>query len=202
MQGESAGKMFKEAKSSLLERPWAVDGLDALLARFSDASKGPHAKAMIFVDNAGSDVMLGMLPFARELLRRGTKVVLAANSAPSINDVTADELQGALKAAGEKDKVVARGVAEGTLRAAASGSGTCVIDLKSVTAEVAREAAGADLVVLEGMGRGIETNLWARFECESLKIGMVKHPEVAQALRGRMYDCVIHYAPPGGGGKP
>jgi len=31
-------------------------------------------QAVIFVDNAGSDVVLGVLPFARELLRRGTKV--------------------------------------------------------------------------------------------------------------------------------
>lgn len=31
-------------------------------------------QAVIFVDNAGSDVVLGILPLARELLRRGTKV--------------------------------------------------------------------------------------------------------------------------------
>lgn len=31
-------------------------------------------QAVIFVDNSGSDVVLGILPFARELLRRGTKV--------------------------------------------------------------------------------------------------------------------------------
>lgn len=30
--------------------------------------------AMLFVDNAGSDVVLGMLPLARELARQGTKV--------------------------------------------------------------------------------------------------------------------------------
>lgn len=28
----------------------------------------------MFVDNAGPDVVLGMLPFARELLKQGTKV--------------------------------------------------------------------------------------------------------------------------------
>ena len=31
-------------------------------------------QAVIFVDNAGSDVVLGILPLARELLRRGTTV--------------------------------------------------------------------------------------------------------------------------------
>lgn len=31
-------------------------------------------QAVIFVDNSGADIILGILPFARELLRRGTKV--------------------------------------------------------------------------------------------------------------------------------
>jgi hypothetical protein len=35
----------------------------------------------------------GILPFARELIRRGTRVSLAANETPSINDITAAELQ-------------------------------------------------------------------------------------------------------------
>ena len=39
-------------------------------------------------------------------------------------------------------------------------------------------AQEADLVVLEGMGRGIETNLNAEFTCDALNLGMVKHPEV------------------------
>jgi Damage-control phosphatase ARMT1-like domain len=77
-QGESAGKMFKESKEKLFERPWCVDRLDALLVRFADRSKGPHKKAIVFVDNAGSDVLLGMLPFVRELLQRGTQVVRAS----------------------------------------------------------------------------------------------------------------------------
>lgn len=62
-----------------------------------------------------------------------------------------------------------------------------------VSAECIGEAADADLVVLEGMGRGIETNLYAKFTCESLKLAMIKHPEVAACLRGRLYDCVCQY---------
>ncbi|CAK9148729.1 unnamed protein product [Ilex paraguariensis] len=42
-------------------------------------------------------------------------------------------------------------------------------------------------------GRGIETNRYAQLKCDSLKIGMVKHPEVAQFLGGRLYDCVFKY---------
>jgi hypothetical protein len=43
-------------------------------------------------DNAGTDVVLGMVPLVRELLRRGTNVVLSANSTPALNDITHPEL--------------------------------------------------------------------------------------------------------------
>lgn len=43
------------------------------------------------------------------------------------------------------------------------------------------------------MGRSIETNLHARFSVDSLCLGMIKHPEVAQALGGRLYDCVAQF---------
>ena len=62
-----------------------------------------------------------------------------------------------------------------------------------ISPELAREAEGADLVVLEGMGRGIETNLYAHFVCDSLKLGMIKHPEVAQCLGGRLFDVVCKF---------
>jgi type II pantothenate kinase len=53
----------------------------------------------MFVDNAGADIVLGMLPFAREFLRMGCEVVLAANSQPAINDITAEELRRLLRVA-------------------------------------------------------------------------------------------------------
>lgn len=34
----------------------------------------PYKKALLFVDNSGADIILGMLPLARELLRQGTEV--------------------------------------------------------------------------------------------------------------------------------
>lgn len=37
-------------------------------------------------------MVLGMLPLARELLKKGCRVVLTANETPSINDITAEEL--------------------------------------------------------------------------------------------------------------
>ena len=47
-----------------------------------------------------------------------------------------------------------------------------------VSYEVVQQAGNADLIILEGMGRGIETNLHAQFSVDSLKLGMIKHREV------------------------
>ena len=52
---------FEATREALVARPWAVDHLDAILKRWRGA---PHAKAIVFVDNAGSDFVLGV-PFIR-----------------------------------------------------------------------------------------------------------------------------------------
>lgn len=90
----AGGGTFASTRASLLTRPWAVDDLDELLsdARGQQpeqrqgeaevntgaqtvAAAGPRwRQAALFVDNAGPDVVLGMLPLARVLLKAGTKV--------------------------------------------------------------------------------------------------------------------------------
>jgi type II pantothenate kinase len=47
--------------------------------------------------------------------------------------------------------------------------------------------------VIAPLFRAIETNLHAKFTCDSWKLGMIKHPEVATCLKGRMYDCVCKF---------
>ncbi|KAF8101071.1 hypothetical protein N665_0210s0007 [Sinapis alba] len=183
------GMSFLASCQNLVPRPWVIDDLDNFQARWL---KKPWKKAVIFVDNSGADIILGILPFAREMLRQGMQVVLAANELPSINDVTYTELAEILsKLKDENGQLL--GVDISNLLIANSGNDLPVIDLSRVSQEVAYLSTDADLVILEGMGRGIETNLYAQFKCDSLKIGMVKHPEVAQFLGGRLYDCVIKY---------
>ncbi|XWS39657.1 hypothetical protein CRYUN_Cryun18bG0073900 [Craigia yunnanensis] len=180
------GMSFLASCQNLVPRPWVIDDLDTFKAKWS---KNSWKKAVIFVDNSGADVILGILPFARELLQRRTQVVLAANDLPSINDVTYSELVEIIsKLKDEHGKLV--GVDTSNLLIANSGNDLPVIDLTRVSQELAYLASDADLVILEGMGRGIETNLYAQFKCDSLKIGMVKHPEVTQFLGGRLYDCL------------
>ncbi|KAM7479520.1 hypothetical protein LguiA_027733 [Lonicera macranthoides] len=183
------GMSFLASCQNLVPRPWVIDDLDTFILKWGRKS---WKKAVIFVDNSGADIILGILPFARELLRRGTQVVLAANDLPSINDITYHELVEIIaKLKDENGKLV--GVDASNLLIANSGNDLPVIDLTRVSQELAYLASDADLVILEGMGRGIETNLYAQFKCDSLKIGMVKHPEVAQFLGGRLYDCVFKF---------
>lgn len=73
-----------------------------------------------------------MLPFMRELVARGTLVVAAANSLPSINDVTAAELKAVISRAAEVDPVLRRATAEGILTVVESGSDLPVVDLSQV----------------------------------------------------------------------
>ncbi|GMP64502.1 hypothetical protein CsSME_00025747 [Camellia sinensis var. sinensis] len=131
--------------------------------------------------------------FAGNIFDLGSaQVVLAANELPSINDVTYPELIEILsKLKDEHGQLM--GVDTSNLLIANSGNDLPVIDLARISQELAFLASDADLVILVGMGRGIETNLYAQFKCDSLKIGMVKHPEVAQFLGGRLYDCVFKY---------
>ncbi|KAJ6927835.1 damage-control phosphatase [Populus alba x Populus x berolinensis] len=183
------GMSFLASSQNLVPRPWVIDDLDTFKVKWS---KKTWKKVVIFVDNSGADIILGILPFARELLRCGSQVVLAANDMPSINDVTYTELIEIIaKLKDENGQLV--GVDTSNLLVANSGNDLPVIDLTRVSQELAYLASDADLVILEGMGRGIETNLYAQFKCDSLKIGMVKHPEVAQFLGGRLYDCVFKY---------
>lgn len=49
---------FEATRRGLVPRPWVIDDLDPLLARLG---RRPYRKAVLFVDNAGSDVVLGKL---------------------------------------------------------------------------------------------------------------------------------------------
>ncbi|GJP44935.1 hypothetical protein CLOM_g4333 [Closterium sp. NIES-68] len=231
-----------------MKRPWRVDDFDAFHQRWQQR---PYSKALLFVDNAGADVVLGMLPLAREMLRAGMNVVLVANSLPAINDVTAEELTAVvaeaakqcpvLRAAAEAGGVMAAAAFQSNqepqqgadeqqgegiqaqqaeqspvlqeqqeqqqqqqdgeqrqvfLSVVASGSGSPCVDFRQVTWELAEVCQGADLVVLEGMGRSLHTNYDTRFTCDSLKLAMIKNERLAKRLvDGSMYDCVCRFQP-------
>jgi type II pantothenate kinase len=193
-----AGKLdFHATVRDLPPRPWLADDFDALCAELStDPLRKPHRKAVMFVDNAGADVTLGMIPFARLLLQRGSSVVLTANTLPALNDITFDELNILLARIASFDAVLRDALSAGRLTTVPSGNGLPVIDLMHVSDELAAASHDADLLVLEGMGRAIETNWHARFTVPTLKLAMVKEQDVADVLGGKLYDVVCRFDAP------
>lgn len=63
---------FEQARNTVQKRPWLVDCLDEWKERL--LTKKPHNCVAIFVDNSGFDFVLGIVPFVRQFLKRGTKV--------------------------------------------------------------------------------------------------------------------------------
>ncbi|KAK4479335.1 hypothetical protein RD792_014847 [Penstemon davidsonii] len=202
-----------------MQRPWRVDDFDILKERMfgsSEKTPRPYKRALLFVDNSGADIVLGMLPLARELLRRGTEVVLVANSLPALNDVTAMELPDIVAEAAKHCDILRRAAEAGGLLVDAmvniqddsptnsslsvplmvveNGCGSPCIDLRQVSSELAAAAKDADLVILEGMGRALHTNFNAKFKCDALKLAMVKNQRLAEKLiKGNIYDCVCRF---------
>jgi type II pantothenate kinase len=68
-----------------------------------------------------------------------------------------------------------------------------MIDLAEISPELNQASRDADLVSLEGMGRGVETNLNAEFTCDALNIAMVKDSRVAHHLGGKLFDLVCRF---------
>ncbi|XP_001356515.4 4'-phosphopantetheine phosphatase [Drosophila pseudoobscura] len=216
VRGVLAGNMFDwgaQAISNILEqdssfglhsaldriekRPWLLDNLDNWLKRLRISSdQPPHKCAVVFVDNSGVDVVLGILPFVRELLRRGTKVLLCANSEPSLNDVTSRELSALLDECAGECAVLSSAWSSARLLVYANGqSGPC-LDMRTLPRDLCDAIAAneTDLLVIEGMGRALHTNLNAHFSCETLKLAVIKNRWLAKYLGGdEMFAVICKY---------
>ncbi|EFJ47392.1 hypothetical protein VOLCADRAFT_61514, partial [Volvox carteri f. nagariensis] len=212
--------IYRSARLRLSKRPWAQeeeeekgerkDGAAAVAKPPPPPPPPPYRRVMMFVDNSGADIVLGMLPFAREMLKLGCEVVLVANSLPAINDITAPELRALLSTAAAVCPVIkaAREAAikpavagplghrqqqqqQGALYVVANGQGSPCLDLRRVPDRLGEACVGVDLLVIEGMGRAIHTNLNAKFTCDVLKLAMIKTERLAKKLfNGALYDCV------------
>lgn len=171
-------------------RPWFIDDADTLLTRLQSSRYG---QAIIFVDNAGTDIVLGVIPAAREIARAGTRVVLAANSQAALNDITITELAPLLERLAADDPVLADLTAAGRLAAVASGGDTPLIDLGEISPECNAEAARSDLVVLHGMGRAVESNWHERFRCDVWRVALLKDESVVRWQGARLFDAVCRF---------
>lgn len=184
---------FWRSRAELPPRPWFIDDLDAWAVRWRTGAAYRHAA--FFVDNAGWDICLGCLPLARWMVRRGTRVSLAANSHAALNDITATELVQLVSGEAVVDDEIARAVSEGWLRIVPTGSGTPLLDLKALSPQCVAALADADLVMLHGMGRSLESNRTAEFTCDVLRTAVVKDPLVAAHVGAKLMDCVFRFTP-------
>jgi type II pantothenate kinase len=193
------GLDFFATRESRTHRPWLYDDLDALTARLLRGD--PYHEVLFFIDNTGADLVLGCLPLARQLALWGTKVVLAANSRPSLNDVTIPELKRVVAEVCGLDKTFADLVKNGVVTMVPSGGGAPLIDLSRVSDECNEAARDADLVILEGMGRSVESNFEAAFDCDCLKLALLKDQAVAERIRGKLFDAVCRFEAVAGAGS-
>ncbi len=177
-------------------RPWFIDQADVLLAGFDGPPR--WRQVLIFVDNAGADITLGVLPVARELAGQGVRVVLAANETPALNDITIAELRPLLQRLGRVDPVLGDLLAAGRLTAVSSGNDVPLLDLSRISEECNAAAAESDLIVLEGMGRGVESNWVEPFKCDVWRVAMLKDESVVQWRGAKLFDAVCRFDPPAG----
>ncbi|XP_022319339.2 4'-phosphopantetheine phosphatase-like [Crassostrea virginica] len=186
---------FDEAKERLQERPWLFDNFDSWLKRVQGK---PHKCAAIFVDNSGADIILGIFPFARDLLSRGTKVILCANSRPALNDVLYNELLILVKRVAEIDQHFNQALSENRLMVMETGQGSPCLDLRLIDCQLVdlMEKEETDLIIIEGMGRAVHTNFNACFSCEALKIAVIKNRWLANRLGGDMFSVMFKYEAP------
>jgi len=169
-------------------RPWFRDDVEPFA---SHVSLQPPSHTVIFADNAGADVLLGVLPLAMLLARAGGHVTIGANARPSLNDITAPELAALI------DEIRRRRVIEAPelsrVSVASTGSGAPLIDLLRVDPAFAQTSSTAQLVVLVGMGRALESNWNAAFRVNVLRVAMIKDQQVARGLGARLFDAVVRW---------
>lgn len=188
---ESGGIMqFSTARNTLQPRPWLIDHFEPFVEEITK-----YKCVCIFADNSGADIVLGIMPFVRELLRCDKKVILVVNSRPALNDVTIFELQFLLQQARRVSTELDRFISNGQLLAVENGSGSPCLNLKSMPTELCELLLSekCDLLVFEGMGRAIHTNFAAQFTIDSLKLAVLKNKWIAEKHGGRLFDVVCKF---------
>ena len=188
---------FLAAVEQTKPRPWFVDDFDRLAQDLPDRPPCKWGKAVVFIDNAGSDFVLGLMPLMRELALYGTKIVVAANELPCLNDMTADEAVKVIAELSAIDGDLEAMVNAGMFEVVSTGNDLPLIDLSNVSDELNEASADAELVIIEGMGRAVESNFNAAMTVDTLLLALIKDAAVAQKVGAEMFDCVCKYKPAG-----
>ncbi|MGF1633586.1 MAG: ARMT1-like domain-containing protein [Phycisphaerae bacterium] len=183
---ENGGVDFMETVASVGRKTWHIDEYRPFEDRMLG---GAYRRAVVFIDNAGSDFILGMTPLCRYLCQQGVEVVIAANEKPTLNDMTVFDVRKWWPRILE----LVPDLADLPIEIVSTGTAEPLIDLAAVSDELNAAAEGADLVILEGMGRGVESNLNAEFKVDALNLAMLKDETIATSIGGQLYDVVCRF---------
>ena len=186
---------FFHTLDGLQPRPWLIDDFDKW-REFLTKTHGKLKRVMFFVDNAGADFVLGCIPLARILAQQGTTVYLAAADRPCYNDITTAECRAVLQALCQDDPLLGYLLKTKRLRLTGLGGGLPHIDFLQIAEHCDRAAEGAELIILSGSPRAVESNWLAKFNCPTLKIATMTNKWHAQRLGGELYDLVCRFELP------
>lgn len=50
-----------------------------------------------------------------------------------------------------------------------------------------------DLIILEGMARAVQTNLYAKFTVDSLKVAVLKNEWLAKSMGARQFSVIYNF---------
>ncbi|UCD29393.1 MAG: DUF89 family protein [Planctomycetota bacterium] len=184
---------FLSALEQVPSRPWFIDDTDAVRSMLESANR--WRQVLFFVDNAGPDIVLGVIPPVREMARKGMRVVLAANSTAALNDITIKELNPLLEQLSGCDSVLADLIKDKLITTVDSGGDMPLIDLSRISDECNAAAADSDLIVLEGMGRGVESNWDQKFKCDVFRLAFIKDEVVAKWQGAKLFDAICRFDP-------
>ena len=126
----AAGGDVRQGHHRVPERPWRWDDVEI----FAEAVVLDHSPVVILLDNAGPDTIFGAFSFARELLRLGREVRLAANDGPALNDVQVHDLPDLIARATQVDAsfgALEHGIVN-------TGSSMPLLDLSNISQALAR----------------------------------------------------------------
>jgi uncharacterized protein with ATP-grasp and redox domains len=201
-----AGNVFDMASPRVTEALASADGLASLEAHVNAKApavddtgaaaeflEGWTGTALVLVDNAGGDFVVGTLSLARWLLDRGGSVILAANEHPALNDVIATEAVALVDTVAARDAVIADAWRSGRLRVVSSGNAAAGIDFRDVPDAFNEAIVGVDFLAIVGQGRAIEGGWRAVFDIPSLRLATLKSPLVAAKLGLEPFDAIVRF---------
>lgn len=181
---------LNEAKETMQSRPWFKDNFDDFIYKLKVHH---YNKVVIFVDNAGIDFVLGILPMVREWLHLHTKVVLVGNSLPALNDMTYKEIKICINEAAIYCNIFQDAINEGQLIFKENGQKGPCLDLTDLPEDLCNAMETADFVILEGMGRAVQTNLYAKFNVDCLKLAVLKNEWLAKSLGASQFYVICDF---------